>query len=76
MDVSINKPEKMMSGSTSEFMSNFQLNQNSAAINSELSKSPEKLVSIDTRKLCLTKKMLKEGKKLQTKIKRRPKHVK
>lgn len=40
------------SGSTSEYISTFRNIQNSAAINSELNKSPEKLVAIDSKKHC------------------------
>jgi len=53
MDISQNKVDLMArSGSTSEMMSNFRNIQNSAAINSELNKSPEKLVAVDTKKHC------------------------
>lgn len=60
------------SGSSSGQMT-YPNNQNSAAINSELNQSPEKLVTIDNHKQCHTKKMLKESDKSVPK-RRRPRY--
>ena len=77
MDESQNKVDMMQrSGSTSEYISTFRNIQNSAAINSELNKSPEKLVAIDSKKHCQTKKHMKESDGVPTKQKGRSKFEK